>query len=94
MVGGRGHIATMLVLLVASGSLGWLRPKLFGVSGLAVGLVVPAIAVFSQLIRVHPGYETAHEATAHGPAYAAGLLILIAPALIAAFVGRALAGTR
>jgi hypothetical protein len=85
---------TMLVLLLASGSLGWFRPRMFAVSGIAVGLVVPAIAVFSQSTGAHPRYETVRQAAAHSPSYAASLLILIAPALVAAFVGRALARMR
>src|SRR5438309_655176 len=81
-------IVTMFTLIVASASLGWLRPRLFVASGLALGLVVPVIAVFSQWTGVHPAYESAVEAAKHGPGYAASLLILIAPALIGAFVGR------
>jgi hypothetical protein len=87
-------MVTMMVLLLASGSLGWFMPRLFAISGVAVGLVVPGIAVFSQSTGLHPGYETARQAAAHGPSYAASLLILIGPALLAAFFGRALARLR
>jgi hypothetical protein len=87
-------LLTMSVILLASGYLGWFMPKLFAVSGLAVGLVVPTIAVFSQLSGVHPAYESTLQAAAHGPSYAAGLFMLIGPALIAAFVGRSLARVR
>jgi hypothetical protein len=84
---------TMLTIIVASASLGWLRPRQFALSGIAVGLVVPAIAVASQLTDVHPAYETATEAASHGARYAASLLLLVVPACVAAFVGR-LAGSR
>jgi hypothetical protein len=81
-------IFTMLIIILASASLGWLRPRLFALSALAVGLVVPAIAVFSQLTGLHPEYETAIEAASHGAHYVASLLVLVIPAFLAAFAGR------
>ena len=79
---------TMLTIIVTSAALGCLRPRFFALSGLAVGLVVPAIAAFSQLTGMHPSYETAAQAAAHGPRYAASLLVLVVPALGGAFIGR------
>lgn len=81
-------MVTMLTLVVTSALLAWWKPRRFVLSGLALGLVVPAIAVFSQITGIHPRYESAAEAASHGPRYAASLLILIVPALVAAFVGR------
>jgi len=85
-------IITMGVLILTSASMGWFRPKKFLVSGVDLGLVVPAIAVFSWLTGVRPGYEGAAEAASHRLAYAASLLVLLVPALIAAALGK-LAGS-
>jgi hypothetical protein len=79
---------TMLVILVSGGLMGWLFPRRFLLSGVAIGMVVPAIAIFSQASGWHPGYETSAETARHGAQYAASLLILIVPALIAALCGR------
>ena len=81
-------LITMLTLIVASTALGCIRPRLFAVSGVLVGLVVPAIALFCQLAGVHPAYESAAEAASHGLRYEASLLILVVPALVGAFIGR------
>jgi hypothetical protein len=81
-------MVTMLTIIVASAALACLKPRLFALSGLAVGLVVPAIAVFSQLTGMHPAYETSAQAASHGPRYAASLLVLLVPAFAGAFVGR------
>lgn len=81
-------LITMFTLIIASTALGCLRPRLFAVSGLLVGLVVPAVAVFSQIAGVRPAYESAAEAASHGVRYEASLLILVLPALVGAFIGR------
>ena len=78
----------MMTLIIAGAALGWLRPRLFALSGAAVGLVVPAIALACWLTGARPAYESATEAASHGPRYVASLLTLVIPALIGAGVGK------
>lgn len=78
---------TMLIICVTSGVIGFLFPRMFLLSGLSIGLVVPAIAVISQATAWHPGYETAAAAARHHIEYAVSLTVLIAPAIIAAALG-------
>ena len=81
-------IVTMGVLILASAAMGWFRPSRFLVSGVALGLVVSAIATMCWLTGVRPGYESAVEAASHRGVYAASLLVLQVPALVAAALGR------
>ena len=78
---------TMLIICVASCALGVLFPRMLLLSGLLIGLVVPAIAVVSQATAWHPGYETAAQAARHHLGYAVSLTVLIVPAIIAAALG-------
>jgi hypothetical protein len=80
-------VVTMLTILVAGGILGSVGPHRWLLSGVLVGLVVPAVAAFSQVTGWHPSYEAASAAAKHGPRYAASLLVLVVPALIAAATG-------
>jgi hypothetical protein len=81
-------MVTMPTILAAGGLLGFLFRRHFLLSGVLVGLVVPTVALFSQKTGWHPAYETASVAASHGPRYAASLLILVIPAIIAAAIGR------
>jgi hypothetical protein len=78
---------TLAVLVTASCALGALRPRLFWLSGLAVGSVVAILNQLTELTGLRPIYESAAEAKAHGAAYGISLAVLIVPALAASAMG-------
>jgi hypothetical protein len=80
---------TLAVLAALSGGLGALRPRLFWLSGLAVGSVVAILNLFTVLTGIRPGYEPLFEAKSHGAAYDVSLAVLVVPALVAAAIGAA-----
>ena len=78
-----------LVVLVASGLiLGWLQPRLFALSGVLLGLIVPLINLLTLMSGLRPAYETPGQAASHGLVYVISLLILIIPAMAGALLGR------
>jgi hypothetical protein len=82
-------MVTLAVLVMASGGLGALRPRLFWASALVLGSVVAILNLFTTLTGLRPIYESAAEAKAHGAAYGISLAVLIVPALAAAAIGAA-----
>jgi hypothetical protein len=80
-------VVTLAVLVTASCALGALRPRLFWLSGLALGSVVAILNLFTVLTGIRPIYESAAEAKSHGAGYDVSLAVLIAPALAAAAIG-------
>lgn len=80
-------LVTLMVLAATSFAMGALRPRLFWLSALVLGGVVPALNVFTTLTGLRPIYETAAQAAAHGVAYGLSLGVLVIPALVAAALG-------
>jgi hypothetical protein len=80
-------LITLGVLAVASFAAGAVRPSLFWLSGLVLGLVVPGLNLLTTLTGWRPVYETAAQAGAHGVGYALSLMILVLPALVFAGLG-------
>ncbi len=78
--------ATFVLLGLTTLALGLLRPRRAILSGLCVGLVVAAVLAFEVLSGHRPGYETRPQGWAQTLHWAA----LVAPALAAAWAGRAL----
>jgi len=64
--------------------LGFLRPERFLVSGVAVGLVVAGVNIFETVSGIRPAYEV----FAHSLVHDLRWLLLIAPALVGAVIGR------
>ncbi len=81
-------LVIMVVLVFAGAFIGWLCPRLFFLSGLLVGLVVPVLNMLSLTTGVHPSYEGEFEATGHGIIRVLSLSVLVIPAVMASFAGR------
>ena len=77
-------LRTLAVLGGLGLGLGFVKPRLFLVSGLAVGAVVAAVNGFEALSGVRPAYEI----HAHSFVHSLRWLVLIAPTLAAALMGR------
>jgi hypothetical protein len=75
--------ATLLVLLVAAAALGFAAPRRFWVAGLVVGAAIPA----AHIVYATLGPALPYEAEPAGVGGAASLLVLIVPAMIAAYLG-------
>jgi hypothetical protein len=86
-------LVTLAVLVAASFALGFFRPRRFWISGIIVGLVVPALGLLTLVTGVRPVYETASQAAAHGANYVLSLILLALPALLLAWLG-SLVGAR
>jgi hypothetical protein len=81
------EIITLAVLIASSFALGAFRPRLFWLSGIAIGLVVPALALLTLVAGIRPIYETASQAAAHGTNYVLSLIVLVLPAILLAWLG-------
>ena len=77
-------LITVMVLGLLGGTLGLVRPRLFLVSGLALGPVVAAVNGFETLSGVRPAYEAYNHSWAHDFRW----LVLILPALVSSALGR------
>jgi hypothetical protein len=75
---------TWIVLGGLSACLGFLCPKQFLLSGLAIGLVVAAVTGFESLSGIRPAYEIHPHTLAHCLRW----LILVIPGLISSAMGR------
>jgi hypothetical protein len=61
---------------------------LFWLSGIAIGLVVPALALLTPVAGIRPIYETTSQAAAaHGANYVVSLVVLVLPAILLAWLG-------
>ena len=69
--------ATVLVLVVAAGTLGFLAPRAAVIAGLIVGLGVPLAHLYARLTGFQPPYPMHH--------YAESFIALV-PAVLAAIV--------
>ncbi len=77
--------ATLVLLLIFAAVLGAVRPRLAWLSGLLVGSTIAAARAVAELLGISPtDAQAPHTALA-----IAGLLVLIVPALLAAYAGAA-----
>lgn len=81
-------LITMAAIVVSSAVLGSLWPRRFLLSGLLLGLVVPAVNVFTLVTGVRPQYETDAKANGHTALFVVSLAVLVLPAIVAACIGR------
>lgn len=77
-------LMTVVVLSGLGLALGFLRPKWFLVSGLAVGVVVAAVNGFEWLSGIRPDYETYPRTVANSVQW----LSLVIPAIASSAAGR------
>ena len=75
----------MGLLVLGSGAVGALRPKATWLTGLLVGLVVPAQSLFTWATGLHPIWERGIELARRGPDFS--LFVLVVPAMVAALAG-------
>lgn len=87
-------IITMSVLLLVSFGLGFYRPRLFFWSAVVTGSVVALLGLLSQVTGLQPVYSDGAAGGNGGVAQPATMLVLIVPALVAAFAGRLAARKR
>jgi hypothetical protein len=77
-------VMTWMVMGGLGACLGFLRPKQFLFSGLAIGLVVAGVTGFESLSGIRPAYETHPRTLAHCLHW----LILVIPGLASSAMGR------
>jgi hypothetical protein len=75
--------AALLVLLLAAAALGFAAPRWFWVAGLVVGAAIP----LAHIVYATLGPALPYNAEPAGVGGAASLLVLIVPAMIAAYLG-------
>jgi len=75
----------MGLLILGSGAVGALRPKAAWLTGLLVGLVVPAQDLFTWATGLHPIWARGIELARRGPDFS--LLVLVVPSMVAALAG-------